>query len=128
MITLADDMKKLLNETDIWVLATSDTFGMPNAVPIYYKKVLEDGRLMLVDNFLKKSYKNIMANPNVSISVWHEKTGYQFKGTACMETEGSVFETGKAMVKNRVPKGVVIVDVESVYTTTAGTEAGNRVL
>jgi hypothetical protein len=85
-----DGMKKLLNETDIWVLATADSSGMPNAVPIYYTKVLDDNRMMLVDNFMKKTIVNISANPKVSVSVWQEKTGYQFKGNARVEHQGRI--------------------------------------
>lgn len=122
-----DGMKKLLNETDIWVLATSDSSGMPNAVPIYYTKVLDDNRMMLVDNFMKKTIVNISANPKVSVSVWQEKTGYQFKGNARVETSGTNFDAGKEMVKDGNPKGVVIVDVESIYITSPGPDAGKKV-
>jgi uncharacterized protein len=122
-----DEMKKLLNDTNIWVLATSEIGGMPNAVPIFYTSVLDDTRLMLVDNFMKKTLSNIQANPKVSVSIWNDKTGYQFKGIASIETSGVNFEAGKAMVQKRDPKGVVIVDIESIYTTAPGPEAGNKV-
>jgi uncharacterized protein len=127
MAKINDEMKKLLNDTNIWVLATSETGGMPNAVPIFYTSVLDDTRLMLVDNFMKKTLSNIQANPKVSVSVWKEKTGYQFKGTASIETSGVNFDAGKKMVQKRDPKGVIIVDIESIYTTTSGPEAGNKV-
>jgi len=33
---------------------------------------------------------------------------------------------GKAMVKEGNPKGVVIVEIESIYTTSPGPEAGSQ--
>jgi len=127
MALMNDEMKKLLEETNIWVLATAAADGTPNAVPIYYTSVLDDASLMLVDNFMKKTLANIQENPQVSVSVWNGKTGYQFKGTARIETAGAHVDAGKAMVKNREPKGVVVVDITSIYTTTSGPEAGNKV-
>ena len=121
------EMKSLLEATDIWVLATADGGGMPNAVPLYYTKVMDDGRLVLVDNFMKKTITNIKTNPNVSVSVWRERTGYQFKGKAHIETAGPLFEMGKSMVKDMIPKGVVVVDVDEIYSTSPGPEAGNRI-
>jgi len=35
MTKINDEMKSLLDETDIWVLASADNSGMPNAVPIF---------------------------------------------------------------------------------------------
>ena len=127
MANMNNEMKKLLTETDIWVLATSEIDGMPNAVPIYFTKVLDDNRLMLVDNFMKKTLNNIQANPRVSVSVWNDKTGFQFKGAAHIETSGVNFDAGKEMVKQGSPKGIVIVDIESIFITSPGPEAGNKV-
>ncbi len=127
MAKMNDEMKTLLKETDIWVLATADSRGMPNAVPIYYTRVLDDNRLMLVDNFMKKTIVNINENPNVSVSVWKGKKGYQFKGDAKIEISGPNFDAAKALVRDGSPKGVVIVNIESIYTTSPGPEAGQKV-
>jgi len=61
------------------------------------------------------------------VSVWSGKTGYQFKGKAAVETSGELFEAGKKMAPKHSPKGVVVVDVASVYLTSPGPEAGNRI-
>ena len=127
MAEINAEMKELLEGTDIWVLATADRNGVPNAVPIFYKKVLGEDRLMLVDNFMKKTIANIKENPAVSISVWNEKKGFQFKGTAVEEKEGNNFDIGNGLVKDSTPKGVVVVNIEEVYSTTPGPEAGNKV-
>lgn len=130
MAKINDDMKDVL-ENAMWVLATADPAGIPNAVPIHWGKVLTDDKLMMVNNFMKKTVDNIAVNPHVSISVWKEKTGYQFKGKASIETSGSNFEAGRTMVleanPKANPKGVVIVELETIYITTPGPDAGEKV-
>ncbi len=127
MAKLNDEMKALFNKVPVCVFATADKDGIPNAVPIHYGKIMDDAKIMLVDNFMKKTLLNIKANPNVSISVWKGNTGYQFKGTARVETSGANFDLGAEMVKKSTPKGVVIIDIDSIYITSPGSEAGNKV-
>jgi uncharacterized protein len=132
MAVINDEMIKVLEEARLWVLATADSDGMPNAVPIRWTKTLANDTLMLVDNFMKKSVENIAANPNVAISVWKDSTGYQFKGTASIETSGVNFENGKKMVlegnPKLNPKGVVILRVDSIFSTSPGAEAGKKLV
>ena len=121
MAKINNEMKTLLEETDTWILATADRDAIPNAVPIRFVKLTNDERLLLVDNFMKKTVNNIGINPFVAVSVWKDKTGYQFKGKAKIETSGKNFEIGAKMVKAKIPelspKGVVMVDIDSVYIT-----------
>ena len=130
MAQMSEEMRTVLEEVSLWILATADRDGMPNAVPIRWTKVLGDDRLMLVDNFMKKTIDNIAVNPKVSISVWKERTGYQFKGAATIENSGPTFEEGKELLakagSNRSPKGVVIVGIDSIFSTSPGSEAGKR--
>ncbi|MDD3363879.1 MAG: pyridoxamine 5'-phosphate oxidase family protein [Syntrophomonas sp.] len=122
-----EDMKTLLGST-IWVLGTVDANGIPNAVPIHYAKVLNDSQLMLVDNFMKKTTANIKSNPQVTVSVWNSTSGYQFKGVAKIETAGVNYDSAVEMVKGKMtPKGAVIVEVDSIYLTTPGPTAGDKV-
>lgn len=131
MATMNQEMTKLLDQTDIWVLATSDSNGIPNAVPILFTKVLDNNKLLLVDNFMKKTVENIGMNPNVSVSVWKDLTGYQFKGKATIETTGSNFDIGQKVVQAKEPnlkaKGVVLVDVDFIYITSPGPDAGKKI-
>jgi len=131
MAKINDEMRTLLKETDIWVLATADRNGVPNAVPILFAKLMVDDRLLLVDNFMKKTVDNISVNPNVSISVWKDKTGYQFKGKAKIETSGANFEAGEKIVKDKkpelTPKSIVWVNIDSIYITSPGPDAGSKV-
>lgn len=131
MAKINDEMRTLLKETDVWVLATADRNGIPNAVPILFAKLMGNDRLLLVDNFMKKTVDNIVVNTNVAVSVWKDKTGYQFKGKAKIETSGANFEAGEKMVKainlELTPKGIVLVDIDSIYITSPGPDAGKEV-
>lgn len=130
MAKFTDEMKDVLTGT-MWLLATTSPDGIPNAVPIHCTDILADGRLMLVDNFMSKTLANLQSNPNVSISAWKETTGYQFKGKAIIETSGANFDAGKEIVLKEnpklKPKGVVIVDVDAIYYTSPGPNAGKKV-
>lgn len=103
MAVLTDAVKKVLKETDMWVLATVDKNGIPNAVPINFVDVLNDTQIMLVDNLMNKTRANLEVNQNVAVTVWHEHEGYQIKGTATVETSGANFESGLAQVKKEKP-------------------------
>lgn len=130
MVKITDEMKDLLTKS-MWAFATADANGVPNAVPIHFKTILGDNRLLLVNNFMNKTMANIKANPQVAISVWDANGGYQFKGTATVETSGSNMELGLDMVAKSnmpmTPKGVVVVDVNAIYTTAPGPNAGAKV-
>ncbi len=128
MTKINEEMKALLKSA-MWVLATADSSGLPNAVPIHFNSILDDNRLMLVDNFMNKTIANIQVNPQVSVSVWNSSTGYQFKGMATIENSGANYELAVELVKDRPfrPKGVVVVDVDTIYLTTPGPQAGSKV-
>ena len=131
MVKINDEMRELLKKTDIWVLATADREGIPNAVPLGCVELMGDDRLLLVDNFMKKTVNNIAVNPHVAVSVWGEAIGYQFKGKATIETSGKHFDAAVEMVKAKnaelIPKGVVLVSIDSIYITSPGPDAGNKV-
>jgi hypothetical protein len=134
MAKITDEMKEVVGKTKGWALATVSKEGMPNVVPIGFGKVLSDEEVLLMDVFMKKSEENIKANPDkVAVSAWDFEgaKGYQFKGTARIETSGPTFEEGVKMVKSMVPqfepKAAVIVTVESIYVTSPGPDAGKEI-
>ncbi|MBC8521140.1 MAG: pyridoxamine 5'-phosphate oxidase family protein, partial [Methanomicrobia archaeon] len=104
-----------------------------NVVPIAFGKVLSEDEVLLMDVFMKKTEENLKANPKVAISVWDldTLTGYQFKGSARLETSGSVFDDGVKMVKSMMPelspKAAVIVKVDTIYVTSPGPDVGKKV-
>ena len=97
---LNENVVKLLKE-GMWDLATCAN-GEPNVVPVAFKDVTDDGKLLVGDVFLETTLNNIQANGGkIAISVYDAKNleGYQVKGTAEYVTDGAVVDTFKAMVE-----------------------------
>ena len=125
---LNEAVKKLLAK-GMWDLATCAN-GEPNVVPVAFKDVTEDGKLVIGDVFLETTLKNIKANDGkIAISVYDAQSleGYQIKGTAEYVTEGELVDTFKAMVEKMfngaaTAKGALIVTPEKVIVTTPGAD------
>ncbi len=66
----------------MWDLATCAN-GEPNVVPVAFKDVTKDGKLVVGDVFLETTLRNLESNQGkIAISVYDAKTleGYQSKG------------------------------------------------
>ena len=133
MATITDEVKEVARKARVWALATVSKDGIPNVVPIAFSKVLSEDEILLMNNFMKKTEENLMANPDkVAVSIWDlgSLKGYQFKGEARIETSGKIFDEGVEMVKSMMPKlptkSAVIVKVKSIYLTSPGPDAGKK--
>lgn len=121
-----ENVTKLLKE-QIWYLGTySDE---PNAVPVAFKDITEDGKLLVGDVFLETTLNNIKANGKIAVSVSDASTleGYQIKGTAEYITEGPVVDKFKEMVEAMfkgaaTAKGALVITPEKIIVTTPGAD------
>ncbi|KOA20835.1 pyridoxamine 5'-phosphate oxidase [Clostridium homopropionicum DSM 5847] len=117
---------KLLKE-QLWYLGTySDE---PNAVPVAFKDVTDDGKLVVGDVFLDTTLSNIKANGKIAVSACNGENmeGYQIKGTAEYVTEGHVVDTFKKLVSDMfngavTAKGALIITPKQVIVTTPGAD------
>ena len=125
---LNENVVKLL-KASMWDLATCSN-GEPNVVPVAFKDVTEDGKLLVGDVFLEATLKNIQANDGkIAISAYDAQNleGYQIKGRAEYVTEGKIVDMFKAMVEKMfngaaTAKGALIITPEKVIVTTPGAE------
>lgn len=125
---LNDAVIKVL-KTSMWDIATCAD-GEPNVVPVAFKDVTEDGKLVVGDVFLETTLNNIKANDGkLAISAYDAQSleGYQIKGTAEYVTEGAVVDTFKAMVEKMfngaaTAKGALIITPSKVIVTTPGAD------
>jgi hypothetical protein len=123
---LNENVVKLLKNS-MWDLATC-CGSEPNVVPVAFKDITDDGKLLVGDVFLETTLKNIQANGGkIAISVYDAQNleGYQIKGTAAYVTEGTVVDTFKVMVKKMfngaaTAKGALVITPEQVIVTTPG--------
>lgn len=120
-------IKVLKNE--MWDLATCAN-GEPNVVPVAFKDVTEEGKLVVGDVFLETTLNNIKENNGkIAVSIYDAQNleGYQIKGTAEYITEGKLVDTFKEMVEKMfqgaaTAKGALVITPSKVIVTTPGAD------
>ena len=119
-----ENVKKVLKD-QMWVLGTFDR--EPNAVPVAFKDVSDDGKLLVGDVFLDTTIQNIKANGKIAVSACNGETmeGYQIKGSAEYVTQGPVVEAFQKLVSQvfngaLTAKGALVITPEKVIVTTPG--------
>lgn len=125
---LNEHVVKLL-KAGMWDLATCAD-GEPNVVPVAFKDVTDDGKLLVGDVFLETTLNNIRANGGrIAISVYDARNleVYQIKGTAEYVTEGQIVDTFKAVVEKMfsgaaTAKGALVITPDKVIVTTPGAD------
>lgn len=125
-MNMTENVKTILKE-QMWYLATYDQ--EPNAVPVAFKDVTDDGKLLVGDVFMETTLNNIKKNGKIAVSASNGTTleGYQIKGTAEYVTEGPIVDTFKKMVEDMfkgaaTAKGALIITPEKVIVTTPGAD------
>jgi len=132
MAKMTDRMKELFEKIPTVVLATADSDGKPNAVPVGAKKILDDETILISDQFFNKTLKNMKENNNVAVTFWEGHEGYQLKGSVVLEPSGSRYEEtvrwieelGNAAGFPLKSKGIAILKIEEIYGVTPGPKAG----
>ena len=126
------EVKNLFEKTTLIAFGTANKKGNPNVVPIFWKKILNDETILIIDNFMKMSKENLLENNKVCISFWNPDTeeAYKIKGTGLYHTNGLIYEEGKKFIQSKkpkkVPKGVAEVKLTEIYTIKPGSEAGKK--
>lgn len=125
---LSESVIKVL-KNEMWDLATCAN-GEPNVVPVAFKDVTEEGKLVVGDVFLETTLNNIKENNGkIAVSVYDAQNleGYQIKGTAEYITEGKLVDTFKEMVEKMfqgaaTAKGALVITPSKVIVTTPGAD------
>lgn len=133
MPKLADNVKEVFNKTAIYSVATASKDGLPNVVPIHFVKLYdEEDTILLVDNFMNKTLKNLEENPLIAISVWDmdKKQAYQIKGEANIVRSGKPFDDALAWVQKAMPqlkpKSAILLKVTNIYNCQPGPDLGKE--
>ena len=132
MVTLTQEIKESLQGTKTAFLATSSKKGIPNVVPIAAVKLLDDGTMLISDQFFNKTLENMKENPEIALSWWGDKGGFQIKGSVTLHTNDEIFRQNVAWMKEDwpkfVPKSAVKVKITGVYIVKPGPEPGKKIL
>jgi predicted pyridoxine 5'-phosphate oxidase superfamily flavin-nucleotide-binding protein len=132
MVNLTDEIRESLAGTKIVFLATSSKDGTPNAVPIGAFRLLDEGTLLISDQFFNKTLRNMKENPKAAISWWGDKGGFQVKGPVTIHTNDEVFRKDVAWMKefkpHLTPKSAVMLKFTDAYQLKPGADAGKKIL
>ena len=105
MTKMNEQVKELLTKQQTIVLATATANGIPNVVPIHSKHIIDDETIMITDQFMNKTLKNMRQNPQVAITFWKGIKGYQIKGNCVIENSGELYKKAvkgvEAYAKNK---------------------------
>jgi hypothetical protein len=132
MVTLTPEIKESLQATKLAFLATASKTGIPNVVPIAAFKVRDGGTLLISDQYFNKTLLNLKQNPEIALSWWGEKGGFQIKGTVSVHTDDEIFRENIAWMKESwpkfSPKSAVLVKITGVYIVKPDPEPGKQIL
>ena len=114
-----------------WI-ATAAPDGQLNVAPKGSIEVVDGQTLLYADIFPKKTSANLEKNARIAVGIVDSGQGYQFKGRAELFNSGPIYEQAKAALAEKmpglpVPKYVVKITVEEIYSLTPGPEAGARI-
>ncbi len=130
-VNIPKEIQDFITGKVAWV-ATAGADGRLNVAPKGSIRVVDDQTLLYADIFPKKTSANLDQNRQIAIGVMDGGKGYQFKGLAEIIKSGPAYDQVKAALAEKapglpVPKCVVKVTVEEVYSLTPGPEAGARI-
>jgi predicted pyridoxine 5'-phosphate oxidase superfamily flavin-nucleotide-binding protein len=92
---LTEDMRRVA-EAELGFIATVCPDGTPNLSPKGTTAVWDENHRVFADLRSPATVANLRSNPGIEINVVDQlaHTGYRFKGTAAVYTEGEVFDRG----------------------------------
>lgn len=115
-IEIYNEVRDLVEKNPI-ALATVMSDGRPNVIGVAYVKVVDRNHLLVTDNYMNQTIKDISNNPNVAIVVWDkEMNGYKLIGKCEYLTSGKWVEKVKSLPENKgMPvKGAILVTVDGI--------------
>lgn len=104
MVKIPDEIREFINRQGIFAVGTVGSNNIANVSPRIFFKV-EENAIYWLDFFKHKSYRNMQANPLVTISVFNKDDlkGFQFRGTVSFITDEPI----KSEIKNHIIKKIL---------------------
>ena len=131
MMVLTEEMMDTIEKNLVFV-ATVSKEGVPNVVPIGFARPLDEKTILIADNYMNKTIKNLEDNHKISLIVQDAKSlPYQFKGTVKIFKSGEYFDQVVDWAQNVMselePKSAILFTVEDIYSVKPGPEAGKKI-
>lgn len=135
MVKIPDNVRAVFTDHRSIALGTSSKDGVPNTVFIGSWWWRDDETILIVDNFFKKTRKNLDENPIASLVVWDriKRASYQLKCSATIEIDGPDYDHAFNVERSRADfhypcKAIVLLKVEEAYEAMYGEGAGERIV
>ncbi len=112
-----DSVKLKILEGKIIFLATADKFGASNIIAAEVNKITDDGRIIITNNQMVKTIKNITATKKAAILFTDNKEiWWRIFVAADYDTNGKWFQLVKNLETNKKwkPKGALVLKIKRV--------------
>ena len=120
MVEITVELKNLIEENAL-AFATIDEKENPHCIAVAFVKVVSKNQILVTDNYMVETRKNIQQNPNVALSVWNKNwkekcVGYELNGTAEYFTSGKWYEMIKQIPENKEEpcKGAILITINKI--------------
>ena len=100
------------------ILTTVAQDGTPNAIYAGCVRLVDDGNLVVADNYFSKTRANIQAGSKGSILfITNEGKAYQIKGSIDYHTSGEMYDAMKEWLNPKMPGvAATVLNVAEVYS------------
>lgn len=108
---------KAVIESNPVAFATVDVHGAPNVIGTAYAKVVADDQILITDNYMSQTVKNLKSNNKVCLASWDKDwNGYKFVGTAEYFAKGKWKNFVEQMPENNglSAKGAIVITVSKI--------------
>ena len=125
-------LKKAIEETPLYALATASNESVPNVVPVKFVIIENDDELWLVDNFMTKTLQNLQDNPIAALNILlpDQEISFQIKGTTSIRSSGDKYQKMRDIVLAVKPdapaKSLVIMNITEIFDCWPGNTIGQR--
>ncbi|MDD5043134.1 MAG: pyridoxamine 5'-phosphate oxidase family protein [Patescibacteria group bacterium] len=116
MSKITREAKKIIENNPV-AFGTVDRFSRPNVIGVAFIKVVGENTVLITDNFMKQTKKNLAINKNVCLAVWNKKwQGYKLVGRARYYVSGKWKKFVEEMPENKgLPaKGAILITVSQI--------------
>lgn len=112
---MENEIKKIIEENPV-ALATVDNEGKPYVIAVASVKVKDD-KIIVTNNYMKKTIENLKNSPNISLVVWNKDLeGYKIQRVAEYFSEGEFFDFVKSLEENRNEpcNGAIVIEINEI--------------
>jgi len=110
------EIKRIIENNPV-AFATVTDGDKPNVIGVACVKVVSDNQILITDNYMNQTKKNILENKNVCLVVWDKNLkGYKLIGEASYYASGEWKEFVERMEENKgLPaKGAILVKISEI--------------